>query len=58
MKKQYNVLMDDADVELVESAVPGAKGGTAIRVAALMFARKAAGEVSPAEDPKEVSDEV
>ena len=59
MKKQYNVLLDDADIRRVEEAVPGAKGGTAVRIAALMYARQQAlADVSPADDPKEVSDEV
>ena len=43
MKKQYNVIVDDADIRRVEEAVPGAKGGTALRIAALMYARQAAG---------------
>ena len=41
MKKQYNVIVDDADIRRVEDAVPGAKGGTALRIAALMYARQA-----------------
>ena len=43
MKKQYNVIVDEADIRRVEEAVPGAKGGTALRIAALMYARQAAG---------------
>ena len=43
MKKQYNVIVDDADIRRVEEAVPGAKGGTALRIAALMYARQAVG---------------
>ena len=49
MKKQYNVIVDDADIRRVEDAVPGAKGGTALRIAALMYARQAAGADSSEE---------
>ena len=58
MKKQYNVIVDDADIRRVEDAVPGAKGGTALRIAALMYARQAAGGEPTAVDPREeVADE-
>ena len=55
MKKQYNVIVDDADIRRVEDAVPGAKGGTALRIAALMYARQAAGGESSdtAADPSD-----
>ena len=56
MKKQYNVIVDDADIRRVEEAVPGAKGGTALRIAALMYARQAAGADSGEERGEERGD--
>lgn len=50
MSRQYNVKVEDEDMADIESAVPGTKGGTAIRVAALMYVRqvKVKGAASPA----------
>ena len=38
-RKQYNVGMTDCELGAVERAVVGVRGGTAIRVAALSWAR-------------------
>ena len=40
MKKQYNVRFDDEEMAAIESAVPGARSGTAVRIAAISYARQ------------------
>lgn len=42
MKKQYNVRFDDEEMAAIESAVPGARTGTAVRIAAISYAQQIA----------------
>ena len=39
MKRQINVMLEEDELGEIEAATPGIDGGTAVRVAALSFAR-------------------
>ena len=57
MKKQYNVRFDDEEMAAIESAVPGARSGTAVRIAAITYARQV--EIRrerPVDGPREADD--
>lgn len=57
MKKQYNVRFEDEEMASIEAAVPGARTGTAVRIAALSYARQA--EIRrerPVDGPREADD--
>ena len=57
MKKQYNIRFEDEEMASIEAAVPGARTGTAVRIAAISYARQA--EIRrerPVDGPREADD--